>query len=99
MNKKQAITSDRMFLGAFVNAYSRPVIEVNLNISLIAIRMYLGITKIKKSRCIFGRRKVYELLTIRIGSKHLEERLQGKWKLGHHMGWSTMLINLEVGVN
>ena len=39
MNKKQAITSDRMFLGAFVNAYSRPVIEAN--ISLIAIRMYL----------------------------------------------------------
>ena len=39
MNEKQAITSDRMFLGAFVNAYSRPVIEAN--ISLMAIRMYL----------------------------------------------------------
>ena len=39
MNKKQAITSDRMFLGAFVYAYSRPVIAAN--ISLTAIRMYL----------------------------------------------------------
>ena len=39
-----------MFLGAFVNAYSRPVIEAN--ISLIATRMYLflKITKKKKKK-------------------------------------------------
>ena len=43
VNKKQAITSDRMFLGAFVNAYSRPVIDAN--ISLRAMSMYLKITK------------------------------------------------------
>jgi hypothetical protein len=39
MNKEQGIASDRIFLGAFVNAYSRPVIEAN--ISLTAIRIYL----------------------------------------------------------
>ena len=55
MNKKQAITSDRMFLGAFVNAYSRPVIEAN--ISLIAIRMYLSITKKKEIKMYIWKEK------------------------------------------
>ena len=39
MNRKTDMTSERMFLGAFVNAYSRPVIEAR--ISLMAMRMYL----------------------------------------------------------
>jgi len=39
VKRKIDITRDRMFLGAFVNAYSRPVIEAR--ISLIAIRIYL----------------------------------------------------------
>ncbi len=39
MKKKADITSDRMFLGAFANAYSRPVIDAK--ISLMAIRTYL----------------------------------------------------------
>ena len=39
MKRKIDITRDRMFLGAFVNAYSRPVIEAR--ISLIAMRIYL----------------------------------------------------------
>jgi hypothetical protein len=34
------MTSERMFFGAFVNAYSSPVIEAK--ISLMAISMYLG---------------------------------------------------------
>lgn len=39
VNRLQDITSDRMFLGALVNAYSRPVMEAK--ISLIATKMYL----------------------------------------------------------
>jgi len=39
MKRNTDMTSDRMFFGAFVNAYSRPVIEAK--ISLIAIRIYL----------------------------------------------------------
>jgi len=42
MNKKMDMTRERMFLGALVKAYSRPVIDAK--ISLIAMRMYLGIT-------------------------------------------------------
>lgn len=38
MNRNTAITSERMFLGALVKAYSRPVIEAK--ISLMAMRMY-----------------------------------------------------------
>jgi hypothetical protein len=40
VNRKTDITRERMFLGAFVKAYSRPVIEAK--ISLIAINMYLA---------------------------------------------------------
>jgi hypothetical protein len=39
MNRKTDMTSERMFLGAFVKAYSRP--EMEAKISLRAIRMYL----------------------------------------------------------
>lgn len=39
MKRKIDTTRDRIFLGAFVNAYSRPVIEAK--ISLKAMRMYL----------------------------------------------------------
>lgn len=39
MKKNADITRDRMFLGAFVNAYSRPVMEAK--ISLMAMRTYL----------------------------------------------------------
>lgn len=55
MNKKQAMTSDRMFLGAFVNAYSRPVIEAN--ISLIAIRMYLILKITKNNQSVYLEKK------------------------------------------
>jgi hypothetical protein len=37
MNKKMDMTRERMFLGAFVKAYSRPVMDAK--ISLIATRM------------------------------------------------------------
>jgi hypothetical protein len=40
MKRNTDMTSERMFFGAFVNAYSSPVIEAK--ISLMAIRMYLG---------------------------------------------------------
>jgi len=43
MKRKTAITRDRIFLGALVKAYSRPVIEAK--ISLIASRMYLEVEK------------------------------------------------------
>jgi hypothetical protein len=39
VNRNTDMTSERMFLGAFVNAYSNPVIAVR--ISLKATRMYL----------------------------------------------------------
>jgi hypothetical protein len=39
-NRNTDITSDRMFLGAFVKAYSNPVIDAK--ISLRAIKTYLG---------------------------------------------------------
>ena len=39
MKRKTDMTSDRMFFGALVNAYSSPVIEAK--ISLIAISTYL----------------------------------------------------------
>jgi len=37
MNKKMDMTRERIFLGAFVKAYSRPVMDAK--ISLIAMRM------------------------------------------------------------
>jgi hypothetical protein len=40
MKRKTDITSERMFLGALVKAYSNPVIEAK--ISLIAISTYLA---------------------------------------------------------
>jgi hypothetical protein len=39
INKKTDMTRERMFLGAFVNAYSRPVMDAKT--SLMAMRMYL----------------------------------------------------------
>jgi hypothetical protein len=39
MNRKTDMTSERIFLGALVKAYSRPVIEAR--ISEMAIKMYL----------------------------------------------------------
>jgi len=39
MNKKMDMTRERMFLGAFVKAYSSPVMDAKT--SLIAMRMYL----------------------------------------------------------
>ena len=39
MKRKTDMTSERIFFGALVNAYSRPVIDAK--ISLIAISMYL----------------------------------------------------------
>ena len=39
VNKNTLITSERMFFGAFVKAYSKPVMDAN--ISLKAIRTYL----------------------------------------------------------
>lgn len=38
VKRKTAVTKDRMFFGAFVNAYSRPVIDAR--ISLKAMRIY-----------------------------------------------------------
>jgi hypothetical protein len=39
VNRKMAMTNDRIFFGPLVNAYSRQVIDAR--ISLIAIRTYL----------------------------------------------------------
>lgn len=66
MKKKADITRDRMFLGAFVNAYSRPVIEAK--ISLMAMRMYL-----KNLRPPLGFQTIYNTLTLRTESTHSEE--------------------------
>jgi hypothetical protein len=48
MNKNTDMTSERIFFGAFVNAYSRPVMEAK--ISLTAIRMYLICNHIYEQR-------------------------------------------------
>ena len=39
VNKKMDMTRERMFLGAFVKAYSSPVMDART--SLMAMRMYL----------------------------------------------------------
>ncbi len=41
MKRKVAVTSERMFFGAFVNAYSSPVMEAK--ISEMPMRTYAGV--------------------------------------------------------
>lgn len=55
MNKRTDITRERIFLGAFVKAYSKPVIDAN--ISLNAMSTYLHEIRIVSfySGCSTGR--------------------------------------------
>jgi hypothetical protein len=55
MNRKTDMTSDRIFFGAFVNAYSNPVIEAK--ISLRAIKTYLRLSKGKDQRSFYFKNK------------------------------------------
>lgn len=63
MNKKMDMTRERMFLGAFVKAYSRPVMDAKT--SLIAMRMYLE----GRLREMLDKKNFTSSLTIRIESK------------------------------
>lgn len=85
MNKKRAITSDFMFWGALVKAYSRPVIEAK--ISLNAMKTYLVS---KDSVNLVPLLLWNQPLTLQSGSTrskaiHWEGRTE---LLGYHKDWS-----------